>query len=169
MEIRVQGPGQEPVAFAVAMRTPGNDFELAAGLCCTEGLIASPAELDTIAYCLTTGLSEGESRPEQQYNIVTVKLRVPLPDDLRERRYLANSSCGICGKAALDEVEVRCAPVGAGPTVGASVLRSLPDLLAARQRVFARPAGCTPRRVLPRPVRCSKRAKTSGATTRSTS
>ena len=52
MEIRVQGPGQEPVAFAVAMRTPGNDFELAVGLCCTEGLIASADDVDTIAYCL---------------------------------------------------------------------------------------------------------------------
>ena len=54
MEIRVQGPGQEPVPFAVAMRTPGNDFELAAGLCSTEGIVDSAADLDTIAYCVAT-------------------------------------------------------------------------------------------------------------------
>jgi FdhD protein len=141
MEIRLQGPGQEAVAFAVTMRTPGNDFELAAGLCCTEGLLASAGDLDTIAYCLAANLPQGEERPEQQYNIVTVRLRAAVPAQVHERRYLANSSCGICGKAALDEVEVRCAPVGPGPQVAASVLRSLPDLLAARQRVFDQTGG----------------------------
>ena len=64
-----------------------------------------------------------------------------MPDDLRSRRYLANSSCGICGKAALDEVEVRCAPVGAGPRVAASVVQALPDRLAAHQRVFDQTGG----------------------------
>ena len=52
MEVRVAGPGQEPAPFAVAMRTPGNDFELAAGLCLTEGLLAGPDDLEGIAYCL---------------------------------------------------------------------------------------------------------------------
>ena len=141
MEIRVQGPGQEPVPFAVTMRTPGNDFELAAGLCRTEGLIAAATDLDTIAYCLTAGLAADDDRPEQQYNVVTVRLRAPVPAGVRERRYLANSSCGICGKAALDEVEIRCEPVGSGPRIAASVVRSLPDLLAARQRVFDQTGG----------------------------
>ena len=141
MEIRVQGLGQEPAAFAVAMRTPGNDFELAVGLCCTEGLVASAADVDTIAYCLAADASDPGGKPEQQYNIVTVKLRRPIPADLRDRRYLANSSCGICGKAALDEVEVRCAPVGAGPSVTANVVRSLPDRLAEHQRVFDQTGG----------------------------
>ena len=143
MEIRVQGPGQEPAPFAVAMRTPGNDFELAVGLCCTEGLVASVADIDTVAYCLTPDtLANGTGeRPEQQYNIVTVRLRRPVPGDLRKRRYLAISSCGICGKAALDEVEVRCAPVGAGPRVAASTLQMLPERLAAHQRVFDQTGG----------------------------
>ena len=141
MEIRVQGLGQEPAAFAVAMRTPGNDFELAVGLCCTEGLVASVADVDTIAYCLAADASDPGSKPEQQYNIVTVRLRRPVTDDLRERRYLANSSCGICGKAALDEVEIRCEPVGMGPKVAASVVRSLPDRLAEHQRVFDQTGG----------------------------
>jgi len=138
MEIRVQGPGQDPIAFAVAMRTPGNDFELAVGLLLTEGLIAGADDVETVAYCLAT---EAGERPEQQYNIVTVRLRRPVPDDLRERRYLANSSCGICGKAALDEVEVRCAPVAAGPRVAASTLRALPEQLATGQRVFDETGG----------------------------
>jgi FdhD protein len=138
MEIRVHGPGQDPAPFAVAMRTPGNDFELAVGLCYTEGIVTSAADVDTIAYCLATDTGE---RPEQQFNIVTVRLRRPVPDDLRERRYLASSSCGICGKAALDEVEVRCEPVGAGPRVAASVLRSLPERLAEHQDVFDQTGG----------------------------
>jgi FdhD protein len=134
MEIRVAGPRQEPVPFAVAMRTPGSDFELAAGLCLTEGLISGPDDIESIAYCL------GPER-EQMFNVVTVRLRIPIPDDVRERRYLSNSSCGICGKAALDEVEVRCAPVDEGPTVGASVLGTLSDQLAQHQRVFDQTGG----------------------------
>jgi FdhD protein len=138
MEIRVHGPGQEPAPFAVAMRTPGNDFELAVGLCCTEGLVAGAGDVETVAYCLATETGE---RPEQQYNIVTVRMRRPVPDDLRERRYLASSSCGICGKAALDEVEVRCEPIGAGPRVDATTVRALPARLAARQSVFDQTGG----------------------------
>ena len=134
MEVRVAGPRQEPVPFAVAMRTPGNDFELAAGLCFTEGLIAGSDDLDSIAYCL------GPER-EQLFNVVTVQLRAPVPDDLRDRRYLSNSSCGICGKAALEEIEVRCAPVGTGPTVAASVIASLPEQLARHQGVFEKTGG----------------------------
>jgi FdhD protein len=134
MEVRVAGPGQEPAPFAVAMRTPGSDFELAAGLCFTEGLLAGPEDLESIAYCL------GPER-EQMFNVVTVRLRTPVPDDVRDRRYLSNSSCGICGKAALEEIEERLEPVGAGPTVAASVLGSLPDRLAERQLVFDQTGG----------------------------
>ena len=134
MEVRVAGPRQEPAPFAVAMRTPGNDFELAAGLCLTEGLLAGSDDLDGIAYCL------GRDH-EQLFNVVTVRLRTPVPEDVRDRRYLSNSSCGICGKPALEEIEVRCAPVGAGPIVAASVLGSLPGRLARHQRVFDQTGG----------------------------
>jgi FdhD protein len=134
MEIRVHGPRQEPMPFAVTMRTPGDDFDLAAGLCVTEGLIASAADVGGIEYCLG---GEGE----QLYNVVTVRLRRPVTGDLRARRFLSSSSCGICGKAALEELEVRCAPVGAGPRVAASVLASLPARVAQHQRVFDQTGG----------------------------
>jgi FdhD protein len=134
LEIRVHGPGQEPMPFAVTMRTPGNDFELAAGLLRTEGLVADGGAIESIAYCLG---GEGE----QLYNVVTARLRTPIDDDVRARRYLANSSCGICGKAALDEVEVRCDPVGPGPLVAATMVRSLPMRLADRQRLFDETGG----------------------------
>ena len=110
MEIRLHGPGQEPEALAVTMRTPGHDFELAVGFCLTEGLLHSPEELDTVAYCLA---GEGE----QEFNIVTVKLRHPADRETHQRAFVANSSCGLCGKTALDDVELQCGPVGPGPVV----------------------------------------------------
>lgn len=133
-EIRAHGPGEEPAALAVTMRTPGHDFELAAGFCLTEGIVRRAGDLAGIAYC-TGGAGE------QLYNVVTVSLRVPVVASIRERRFLATSSCGICGKAALDEVEVRCAPVGPGPRVAASVIASLPERLAAEQRLFGQTGG----------------------------
>jgi len=72
MEIRVQGPGQQPEALAVTMRTPGHDFELAVGFCVTEGVLTSPDELESAAYCLG-------GQGEQLYNVVTVKLRRRCP------------------------------------------------------------------------------------------
>jgi FdhD protein len=134
LEIRVHGPRQQPMPLVVTMRTPGNDFELAAGFCLSEGIISSPDELDSIAYCLG---GDGE----QLFNVVTVKLRAPLASEVRERRFLANSSCGICGKAALDEVEVRCAPVAPGPVVTATTISRLPRSLGQHQRVFGATGG----------------------------
>ncbi len=134
LEIRVHGPNETPAPLVVTMRTPGNDFELAAGFCLTEGVLHGIDDLDNIAYCLG---GEGE----QLYNVVTLQQRVPVADDVTSRHFLANSSCGICGKAALDDVAVRCAPVGTGPTVAASVIAALPEKLAEHQRVFGETGG----------------------------
>jgi FdhD protein len=129
MEIRVHGPGEAPAPLVVTMRTPGHDFELAAGFCLTEGVITDPAEITSVAYCLGP---DGD----QQYNVVTVTLRHPVVASLRERRFVSNSSCGVCGKTALDDVEMRCAPVADGPVVAASTVVSLPDRLSDSQSVF---------------------------------
>jgi FdhD protein len=129
MEIRLHGPGQEPRALAVTMRTPGNDFELAVGFCVTEGLLSTPDELDTVAYCLA-------GQGEQEYNIVTVRVRHPVDLEGHQRAFVANASCGLCGKATLDDLEHRCAAVGAGPVVARSVLATLPDRLREAQTVF---------------------------------
>lgn len=133
LELRVHGPGEEPVPVVVTMRTPGNDFELAAGFLFTEGLLAAGA-VDTIAYCLG---GDGE----QQYNVVTLRARTPVVDRVRTRSFLSTSSCGVCGKAALEDVEVRCDPVGPGPTVARSVVLGLPASLAEHQRVFGETGG----------------------------
>jgi FdhD protein len=130
MEIRLHGPGQEPEALAVTMRTPGHDFELAVGFCVTEGLLGSFADLDSVAYCLA---GEGE----QEYNVVTVKARRAVDRRGHQRVTVANASCGLCGKTTLDEIEQHCAPVGRGPTVSRSVLKALPERLRAAQALFA--------------------------------
>ena len=129
MEIRVHGPGQAPEALAVTMRTPGNDFELAVGFCRTEGILKSADDLASVAYCLDDDV-------DQQYNVVTVRLRARVDLDERRRTFVANSSCGLCGKASIDQLEVACAAITAGAPVARSVLASLPQRLRDAQTVF---------------------------------
>jgi FdhD protein len=134
MEIRAHGPREQPVPVAVTLRTPGSDFELAAGFLYGEGILRTRDELDTIAYCLG---ADGE----QEYNVVTVRTRRAVTDRIRPRMFTANSSCGLCGKTALDDLEVDIAPLGRGPRVPASVLQQVPELLAPAQPVFAATGG----------------------------
>jgi FdhD protein len=132
MEIRVDEPGGEQRTIAVTMRTPGHDFELAAGFLLTEGLI-DPGDLRGVRYC-------DVPREEQHYNVVTVAVGRALPD-LAARSFYTTSSCGVCGKASLEALDVQCAPVAPGPEVAPEVLTSLPDELRRVQRVFDRTGG----------------------------
>jgi len=134
MEIRAHGPGQEAVRVAVTMRTPGGDFELAVGFLFTEGLIR-PGAVHQVAYC------EDVDTVEQRYNVVTVALSEPFDDTVLHRNFFATSSCGVCGKAALEDVEVRCAPIPLGFTVPMETVLGLPDRLRSSQRVFERTGG----------------------------
>jgi FdhD protein len=134
MEIRVGGPGQEPVSLAVTMRTPGHDFELAAGFLFTEGLIGSRDDVASLAYC---ELPE----EEQQFNVVTVRLTRPFDRPDQARTFFTTSSCGVCGKASLDRVKVACPAIGPGPVVSESVVAGLPDALREGQRVFDQTGG----------------------------
>ncbi len=135
LEIRAAGPGQEPVNVAVTMRTPGADMELAAGFLFTEGLVGSREEISTIRYC------ESEGPEEQWYNVVTVHLRRPFDAGQLQRNFYATSSCGVCGKASIDQIEVSCAELGAGPVVEPSVITRLPETARAAQSVFAATGG----------------------------
>jgi FdhD protein len=134
MEIRVGGPGQEPVALAVTMRTPGHDFELAGGFLLTEGIIAAGEDVASLAYC---ELPE----EEQQYNVVTVRLSRPFEPEGLRRSFFTTSSCGVCGKASLEQVRVVCSPIGDGPVVPGAVVASLPEALRRGQRVFEETGG----------------------------
>jgi FdhD protein len=134
LEIRAAGPGQVPQPVAVTMRTPGHDFELASGFMLTEGLL-TPMEVAAVNYC---DLVEDEA---QRFNVVTVELTRPHDAESVHRSFGVTASCGVCGKATLDDVEVRCAVVPPGPEVPASLIATLPDRLREAQRLFDRTGG----------------------------
>jgi FdhD protein len=118
LEIRVDG---EPLA--VTMRTPGHDEELAAGFLYGEGLIDRAPPV---------GLTE-----ELAAN--TVEVGGPLTRSPGARRFYTTSSCGVCGKGALEEVAVHSEPLPLGPYVSRGLLAGLPDRLV--QPSFARTGG----------------------------
>jgi FdhD protein len=129
MAIRAAGPGEAPVDVAVTMRTPGNDEELAAGFLFSEGLVGAG---DVAAFEL--GDPGDVAHPD---NEVTVRLAVPFDASaVADRHFVASASCGICGKASLDAVALRCAPVPPGPVVPRSILLALPGRLRDEQRLF---------------------------------
>ena len=134
LEIRAAGPGQDDVAVAVTMRTPGHEAELAVGFLRTEGLISGP-EVVRVDFGDPVALS----RPDD-----TAVVRLSRPFDaslIAERHFIATASCGICGKASLDEISVRCEAIPPGPVVSRSVLIALPDRLRAAQRTFQTTGG----------------------------
>lgn len=124
-------------SVSVTMRTPGDDFELSAGFLFTEGLITDRTKIADLRYC--------QNAEPQEYNIVTVRLRDPAAFDpaILNRNFYMTSSCGVCGKASLESVEVQgCRPLPAGDLrVQAEVIRSLPALLRGEQPVFERTGG----------------------------
>jgi FdhD protein len=134
LEIRAQGPGQDGQRVAVTMRTPGGDFELAAGFLFTEGLVTA-ADVRRVAYC------DDLDDEEQRYNVVTVTLARPFDAERLSRNFFATSSCGVCGKASLDDIAVRCDVIPSGFMMAADVLVRLPDRLRDAQRVFDRTGG----------------------------
>jgi len=139
LEIRIAGgPGEEHIPLAVTMRTPGNDFELAAGFLFTEGIARAPEEIRELKYC-TNPAVDGP----QLYNIISVELRTGAPIDAKrlQRNFYATSSCGVCGKASLDAVEMSCSPVGEGPVISPEVIRALPDALRKGQALFEKTGG----------------------------
>ncbi len=132
LEIRLVSGG-ETRQLAVTMRTPGADFELAAGFLFGEGLMRSRQDIESISYCVDV---EDE---EQLYNVVNVKLRSALPSDLRslDRHFVVSSACGVCGKTSIEAIERRgiAKPVGDHP-VSIEIITNLSDQLRQAQRLF---------------------------------
>jgi FdhD protein len=123
--------------IAVTMRTPGSDFELAAGFLYGEGVVRGAQDVVDIAYC------PDESGP-QNFNIVQVTLAPGLDFDAGrlERNFYTTSSCGVCGKASLEALEIQgCEVLPPGLTVSRDVILSLPETLRAAQAVFAQTGG----------------------------
>jgi FdhD protein len=119
LEIRIGG---RPVA--VTMRTPGHDEELALG------------------FCLAEGLCPEEARLPEDLAVNTVEVDAPGFDAARlQRSFYTSSSCGVCGKGALEAVAVAAPPVESTLTVGAGLVSNLPDRLRAAQTAFAATGG----------------------------
>jgi FdhD protein len=134
MEIRLVTAG-EAKTVAVTMRTPGKDFELAAGFLYGESIVSSPEEIRRISYCV-----DPEVDAEQQYNIVNVEVAGASEDyDLPslERHFYTTSACGVCGKASLEQLDLRgCPVIPPGPEVSAEAIYALPDRLREAQGLF---------------------------------
>jgi FdhD protein len=132
LEIRLDG---EPLS--VTMRTPGADFDLAAGFLVTEGIIASSEEIAAMKMC------PHAADPSGEYNVVEVTLREHRAGAGGARNFFMTSSCGVCGKASIDAVrsrsrhEVRNDPL----TVTTALLATLPASLRAAQQMFTRTGG----------------------------
>lgn len=125
--------------LTITMRTPGADFELAAGFLFAEGIVRERDEIARIVYCVDPVVTGA-----QEYNVVTVELRANSPIDLSGlgRRFATTSACGVCGKASLDALTMRGVPrLPAGPMVSDLVVQRLPDRLRDRQRLFAATGG----------------------------
>jgi FdhD protein len=135
LEIRVAG-----TPLAVTMRTPGHDFELAHGFLLTEGVIETRADVHTARYCDSVD-DEGRNT----YNVLDIALSdgVPPPDVGVSRNFYTTSSCGVCGKAALDAVRLRThhSPAADPCLIAADILSVLPDALRTQQKVFASTGG----------------------------
>ncbi|MDQ1014152.1 formate dehydrogenase accessory sulfurtransferase FdhD [Streptomyces afghaniensis] len=160
LEIRLNGK-----PLAITMRTPGDDFALAAGFLVSEGVLGRVEEVASIVYCAGatrggTSRSWGSPRSSEAesgggvesgggsntYNVVDVRLApgVAVPDISLERNVYTTSSCGLCGKASLDAVRTTARwPIADTPPVRVApdLLTVLPDRLRAAQRVFDRTGG----------------------------
>jgi FdhD protein len=139
LEIRLTWPGVPARRVWVTMRTPGHDFELAAGWLVHEG-IAAPGSIREVAYCVDV-----ELQPEEEFNVVTVALSAPPARDPGHRhagQSSGSSACGVCGKDSVAQaLDVPRGDPWPGPHPAPEVVRRLPGLLRERQQVFGRTGG----------------------------
>ncbi|HET8603852.1 MAG TPA: formate dehydrogenase accessory sulfurtransferase FdhD [Marmoricola sp.] len=133
LEIRISSPGLPARRAGVTMRTPGHDFELAAGWLVHEG-VTLPDHVAEVRYCTDVRLD-----PEQEFNVVTVELAAPplLEPDAR----LVSSACGVCGKDSIASVLRPLDAASQDVTVPVDVVRGLPGSLRAEQAGFERTGG----------------------------
>lgn len=131
LEIRLAG-----CSVAVTMRTPGDDFDLAAGFLFTEGIVRDWAEVVSIAHCPSDD-------PASAGNIVNLNPADPslVNPELWSRNFFATSSCGLCGKASIAAITQEAAPIDSHRPVEAGTLHSLDRTLRQAQDVFTQTGG----------------------------
>jgi FdhD protein len=136
LEIRLVTPKQ---TVAVTMRTPGADFELAAGFLYSEGVIRQRKDIYRMSYCVDPNIDG-----DQRYNIINVALKEGLLPDLQplERHFFTTSACGVCGKASIKALQLRGCPIIPNDLkVLAETIYSLPDQLRSAQGIFTATGG----------------------------
>ena len=125
--------------ISITMRTPGHDFELAAGFLFTEGILQSSQQIGRIRR------SETHRNPKQAGNSVTVELKPDVEVDFErlERHFYTTSSCGVCGKASIEALQMQGCPVlpKDSPVVDSAVIHRLPEVLRREQATFERTGG----------------------------
>jgi FdhD protein len=123
--------GVEQRTVAITMRTPGDDYELAAGFLHNEGVIQTKNDLAQMTYCVDGA--------RQEYNALRVQLRsdsLPALPQL-ERHFFTTSACGVCGAMMLDDLAAReLPPIPSGPVLPPAFFAALPDTLRRSQEVF---------------------------------
>jgi len=131
LEIRIH---DRPVT--VTMRTPGDDRDLAAGFLFTEGIVRQSQDLGTIRHCATA------EDPDER-NVVNVTLAPGVPFDLERlrRNFFGNSSCGLCGKAAIEQIRTEAPPLESSLKVSPTMILRLPPVLREAQEVFEKTGG----------------------------
>ena len=123
----------DDVTVTTTMRTPGHDFELAAGFCFTEGLLGD-ASVTSIRYCAT------EPAADTEFNLVTVETDGAPP--ATPRLGLTTSACGLCGAESIEALRERLSPLPAsGPPMSADVLSGVPERVRAFQDLFGTTGG----------------------------
>jgi len=140
LEIRLEysvGGVLEHFPISITMRTPGEDFELAIGFLYAEGIIENRKDVTQISYC------HGDD--PQNYNIVLVKLAngVEVDTELLSRNFYTTSSCGVCGKASLEAIDMKGYKAISDKDfqVASSIIKKLPNILREKQGLFERTGG----------------------------
>jgi FdhD protein len=130
---------QKEQSISITMRTPGDDFELAAGFLLTEGIVSSHRDIVEMSYCV------GPEKELQEFNIVNVHLDpgIRFDSEKLQRNFYTTSSCGVCGKASLEALEMSNCPVirSGAPVFPKDVIHSLPEKIRKAQDVFEKTGG----------------------------
>lgn len=129
---------QRQKTISITMRTPGSDFDLAAGFLLTEGIIQSNAQIQKIAYAQAR-------HPKSKENVVIVHLTPQVKIDFKklERHFYTTSSCGVCGKTSIEALQTTGAPdlLDAQPKIPQELIHLLPEKLRHQQSIFDHTGG----------------------------